>query len=71
MALKQGQHSRIVKMARVLDIPVHVTYDREIERYALTPDQIERLMMLAAMADNVFEFTPPVEGDEDSPENHR
>lgn len=54
--LKPGQHGRIVKMARALDIPVHVGYDRELERYTVTPDQLERLLMLAAMSKNVFEL---------------
>lgn len=53
MALKQGQHSRIVKMAYNMEIPVH--YDREVERYTVTPDQMERLLMLATMSENPFE----------------
>lgn len=48
--LKEGQHGRIVKMAKAVDVPVHVTYDREIERYTVTPDQLERLLALAVMA---------------------
>jgi hypothetical protein len=68
MMLKRHQHGRIVKMANTLDIPVR--YDREVEQYTLTPDQYERLLMLAVMADNVFEIKPP-DQDEDGPENHR
>jgi hypothetical protein len=65
--LKQGQHGRISKMAKTLDMPVH--YDREVGRYTLTPEHFERLLMLANMADNVFAIDNPQ--DEDSPENHR
>jgi hypothetical protein len=71
MALKQGQHSRIVRIANSLDIPVR--YDREVECYTLRPEDMERLVMLAAMADNVFELAPdPVATqDEDGIESHR
>jgi hypothetical protein len=50
MALKEGQHGRITKMARTVAIGVHVTYNREEERYCVTPDQLERLLALAVMA---------------------
>lgn len=68
MALKAGQHGRIVKMARALELPTP-RLDREVERYTLTPDQLERLMMLAAMSHNVFELQAEPE-DEDGRYGH-
>ena len=56
MALKEGQHGRITKMAHTVNIPVNIGYDREIERYTVTPDQLERLLALAVMAgENPFD----------------
>lgn len=46
----KGQHGRIRKMAFAVGIHVHVGYDREIERYTLTPDQLEKILQLAVMA---------------------
>lgn len=54
MALKQGQHGRIVRITNKMNIMVH--YDREVERYTVAPDDLERVLMLAAMSGNVFQM---------------
>lgn len=52
--LKQGQHGRIVRMAEKAGVTV--AYYREDGRYHMTPDEFEKLLMLAAMSGNVFQM---------------